>query len=287
MAQTLFRRACRLIVAAPIAEDFATVSARVTEIKDLRVSFKVEKTLSKDPNDATISVYNLNSTTRANLPGKGAKLILEAGYSETVARIFVGDARNILSKREGPDWVTTFECGDGARASSFARVSGSFAAGAKMASVLETIGAATKLPLGNLAEIARGDLGGVTLPGGFVAHGSALRELDKILVSLGYELSIQDEILQVTKAGQPTTEPVFNLNPRTGLIGSPELNDGNGKDKKSTLRITCLLQPQLKPGRKVRLESESFKGEFRISTVEHKGDTNGAEWYSVLELERF
>lgn len=291
----LFDRAARLVVAEPIAEDFSTISAKVTEIKDLRIVFQVKKSLSKDPNEAKIVVYNLSEESRASLAGNYAKVALEAGYVGSLALIFVGDARHIESKHNGVEWETTFECGDGERAYNFAHVNASFAPGAKAAQVINTIGKATGLPLGNLAQVASSADGqsGAGFVNGYVAHGPAIRELDKILRARGFDLSIQNGTLQATKRGEPTTETVVVLNAETGLVGAPETATADTKDgkdaskkgpKKSLIKATSLLQPILAPGRRVRLQSALFSGDTRVETIEHSGDTDGNDWVSKLEL---
>lgn len=279
----LFSRKVALILAVPLAADLSTVSAQVTKIENLRVSFKVTKSLTKDPNSAEIKVYNLSAATRAKLPGKGAKVILQAGYDQTIEQVFIGDARIIESKQEGPDWVTSIECGDGARAAASSRVSTSFAGGTKVADVITKIGKTLKIDLGNLSDVARGVKGEFVQ--GYAAHGSSIKELDTALKAAGFELSIQDGALQVLAPGAVTTEQVIVLDSSSGLIGSPEMGSGDKKDKPPFLKAKSLLQPALKPGRKVHIKSIQYDGNFRVSKVEHTGDTAGQDWYSELELQ--
>jgi hypothetical protein len=281
--ETLFGRRVKLIIAAPLASDFNTISAQTTEIVDMRVVFKVTKTLSKDPNSAEIKVYNLSDATRAGLAGKGAKVLLQAGYDQTLAQVFLGDARFIESKREGVEWVTTFECGDGARSYQHARVSESFAGGVSVSDVVSKIGAATGLDVGNLSGVAPSLTGQYTQ--GYTAHGPAYKELEKVLKAAGYELSTQDGTLQVLAPGETTTEPVVILDSDSGLIGSPEMGSAEKKGGKAVLSAKSLLQPFFRPGRRVRVKSRQYSGDFKAVKVEHEGDTAGGNWYSNLELE--
>ncbi len=281
--EILFGRRVKLVIAAPLKSDFATLSAQVTTIEHLRVAFKITKTLAKDPNAAEIRVYNLAAATRASLPGKGAKILLHAGYDDTIAQIFLGDATFIQHKQEGPDWITTIECGDAARASAFARVSESFGAGVPIGDVVSKIGKATGLDVSGLAGVTAGLSGQYTQ--GYTAHGPAIKELEKVLTAAGYELSIQDGVVQALKPGGVTTETVVVLDSDSGLVGSPEMGSGDKKASKPVLSAKSLLQPILRPGRRVKLKSRSYTGDFRAIKVEHDGDTAGGNWYTSLELE--
>jgi hypothetical protein len=279
----LFDRRCKLVLAYPLANDFKTLSARTVEINDLRISFRIKKTLSKDPNTAEIKVYNLSADRRASLPGKGAKVLLQAGYAGTLDQIFLGDARLIEHSQEGADWVTTIECGDGARAYRFAHVSESFSAGVPYADVISKIASVAGLDVGNLGTVAAQTTG--QFPQGYTVHGPAIKELAKVLEAAGYDLSIQDGTLQALTPGSTTTETVVVLDSDSGLIGSPEMGSAEKKDAKPLLNAKSLLQPILRPGRKVRLSSRLYKGLFRVATVEHSGDTASGPWESSLELE--
>lgn len=289
--ETLFRRKVQVLIAVPVAENFSSVSAQVTNIENLRVSFRVNKSLVKDPNSAEIKIYNLSSTTRAALPGTGAKVILRAGYATTMQQIFIGDARAITSKKEQTEFVTAIECGDGQRAVQHARVSASFGPNAAISDVINTIGRVTKMDLGNLAAAAN------TLPPsqqyvhGYAAHGNALKELDKVLKVAGLEWSIQDGALQLLTPGEATTEEVIELSSESGLIGSPEMATGEKKEGKGTpaarpiLHAKSLLQGGFRPGRRVQVKSRTHQGLFRCVKVDHVGDTAGGDWFSDLELD--
>lgn len=287
----LFRRQVRVLLAVPLSSNLSQVSAQVTEIKDLRVVFKVQKALVKDPNTCELKIYNLSGSTRSQLPGTGAKVVVQAGYEGTLAQIFIGDARTIEHTREGADWVTTIRCGDGERALQFARVNTSFGVGAQVSDVITTIGKATKLDVGNLASVAASVPPSDQYTQGYVAHGSAVKELEKALAKAGYELSIQDGAILALAPGESTTEEVIELSPETGLVGSPEMASGEKKEGKNkapsrpVLKAKSLLQAGFGCGRKVKVISRNHSGLFRVVKLEHSGDTFGGDFYSSLELE--
>jgi hypothetical protein len=280
--ETLFKRKCSLIVAKPLAEDFQNLSAQVTKIEDMRVSFDITKSITKEANEAEIKIYNLSESTRSAITAKGAKVVLQAGYQDTLAQIFIGDARQVKHKQEGVDWVSTITCGDGARAMQFARVSESFAGGTQSAQVIKRIAEVAKIDIGNLDTILPDIDGEFTQ--GYAVHGIAFVELEKLLKVAGYTLSVQDGALLAVTDTSTSTETVLILNRESGLIGSPQMSSEDKKDKKPVLTVRSLLQPDLKPGRRVRLRSAQYNGDFRVEKVKHTGDTNGSDWYSDLEL---
>lgn len=276
-------------------EDFSTALV----ISDLRAKFKIKKTISKEPNTAEIQVYNLSQHTRADMHSRGSKVILEAGYKESIERIFSGDARFITHVNEGPDWITKIDCGDSERVYSFAKISESFRPGTKVKDVagkiLDALGIDAAQAKKSLADL------GTDFVNGRVVHGNAVHELEKIVRAHGYEFSIQDGAAQLTKLDTPIGTQSILLTPNSGLVGSPEYGTSdatpigevrtpslkaNGKavqDKRVILKAKSLLQPGLRCGGLVRIESFAVKGNFRIESVTHTGDTAGGEWYSELE----
>lgn len=290
----LFRRQVEVLLAVPLSEDLTHISAQTTLIKDLRVSFKVVKSLVKDPNTCEIKVYNLAESTRKALPGTGAKIILWAGYQGSIEQLYIGDAKTIDSVQDGTEWVTTVRCGDGERAIQSARISTSFGPGTPFGAVLTEIGRAAKVDIGNLGKVVSRLPSSAQYVHGYTAHGLALSELDKVLKAAGFEWSIQDGALQVLAPGETTTEEVIVLSSETGLVGSPEMATGEKKasGKKSekppakpVLKAKGLLQGGFRPGRRVQVNSRQYNGVFRCQKVEQEGDTASGPWYSALELE--
>jgi hypothetical protein len=278
----LSQRAVRVIVG-------TSASAKV--IEGLRVQFKVKKTTTKEPNCAEVSISNLSETSRASLQSKGVRVILEAGYVGNLAQIFSGDARYISHVREGADWVTKVDLGDGERAYRWARVSESFKAGTTVAAVVSKVAGALGLDTSAAVALVREKVR-EQFTQGFTAHGRASDELDRLLTGRGLEWSIQDGRLQVTEVGKPAPGTAILLSASTGLIGSPAYGSPEKKDgenpstakKKHVLKVKSLLQPGIRPGARVQLDSLSVKGLFRVEAVTHTGDTHGGDWQSEADL---
>lgn len=270
------------------------VAVDTLQIEFLRCSFKVKKSLKADPNTAEIKVTNLSPASRANMRKRGARVVLLAGYAETVAQVFAGDARMIDHRKDPTNWTTIIQCGDGERAYSLNRFAKSYKKGTEVKQVIRDIVDALKVGKGNL-DAAMEKVSGQFLTG-FAANGNAATELEQILSARGMTFSIQDGKLQIL-AERETTKTITVLNKGSGLIGSPEFvtpdppKNGVAPDPtkgshptQPYLKIKTLLQPQIKPGGKVKVESANVQGQlYRAETVVHTGDTAGGEWYTEIE----
>lgn len=276
----LFGRRAKLIVAKPIA-DLKSTAPNAIELESvngagLRIVFRVKKSLDKEPNTARISIYNLAERTRAKLQGDGHRVILEAGYPETIATIFVGDTTRILHKQEGADWVTEIEAQDGRRAYAHSRASVSFSGGTRHSTVIRELVTRLGLPLaGALPELTG------AFVHGFSWVGPAARALDDVLRGVGLEWSIQNNRVQILRP-DAVTQAVVELGPDTGLVGAPEFGSSE-KGKAPPVVTRALLSGRIVPGGKVKLNSNAFKGGFRVLAVDHDGDTSGGAWYTRFE----
>lgn len=283
MAQ-LFRRKARLLIAVPVGTSLTQFSADVYEVEDLRLRFRVVKTLRKEPNTAEVTVTNLSQRSRAELQEKAFRITLQAGYADTLSTIFIGDARDVDSRLAGADWETKIQAGDGERGYRHGRVSESFKGGTSVAAVVRKFAA----EMGVDASTASGflsELTGRQFVTGYAAHGRASKELDRLLRTYGYGWAVQDGKLHVFKPDDSGFESAVELTPDTGLVDSPEMSSPEKKGGKPTLRVKSLLQPSLLPGARVVVRSTQHDGTFKIKKVTHTGDTAGGEFYSELETE--
>ena len=110
MAIKLFNRDLRLQV--------GTLEIKARDREDARqplmkVVFRCEKSTKTAPNKAEFTIYNLSKESRVKIT-KNDALILEAGYSGNIKTIYSGQVRWARTAREGPNWVTVIEVGDGA-----------------------------------------------------------------------------------------------------------------------------------------------------------------------------
>lgn len=242
--------------------------------KDLRVKFTVEKTVDSIPNKATVSIFNLTAANRAFAEQKDIQLKLFAGYDGKAELLFVGDIDPSASKTElqGADYVTIFECGDGQTTYRKTKFDKSYAEGTPLKEIAKDLFSSLGNTVTDISSLPEG-----TLLNGMSLSGLAKFHLDTIMVKLGLDWSIQNGQIQVTKKnGGVTVEQAVLLTPSTGLIGVP-------KRKGEGIEVTSLLQPQLKPGRKIEVRSRFAEGVYSVQSVSHTGDNFGSEFYSIME----
>lgn len=297
MTEPLYGRRCVAILSRVLARseavggDATTITRDYEELRvsDLRMIFKVEKNVESEPNTLDLAIYNLAAPRRALVQQKHLKVRLLAGYegASGPAELFSGGARQVYSKREGPDWVTRILCGDGEDEYRNTFFSGSFRAGTRLSDAAKNIAETLRragLGLGNLPAQVGGYVGPVsTFEKGVSVHGRAYVELQKVLKTMGFQMSVQDGQLQVLRETEAAPSTAVVLGPDSGLIGSPEHGTPEEKGGPSLVKARSLVQPRFRAGGPVILEAASFKGQYRVQKLRHTGDTAGGEWYSDIE----
>lgn len=244
--------------------------------RELRTSFKIERTPSGTPaNSGDFTIFNLNGDSRGFIE-KGMKIRLETSYNEEpLVPAFVGDVKKFEHKREGVDWLTTIEAGDGHKAISEAAIFASLGPGSSPEQVLKALKDSMKGV--DISEGFTGALNSIAQKTqGITLQGRTADELDQLLEPQGLEWSIQDEVLQVVKVGEATTEPVLVLTPSTGLVSARRLEDGK-------LEVIAYMAPGLRPRRRVKVVGEEVQGVFIVEKVRHNGDTHGKPWFTTAE----
>lgn len=258
--------------------------------EDLRVVFHVTKTSEKEPNTMDLRVYNLSDGSRSLTDAKGMKIVLEAGYknddlgTNTRAVIFSGLSRLCDHTHDSEDWETRILCGDGETLFQTTRMVKSFAAGARLEDAIKSVADVLKVNKGNLNEaLKNGGLPFQKFEYGLPVSGSAVDVFNSLMKTAGYTWSVQQGALQVIKKGDQLVEEAVVLSKDTGLIGSPEHSAPHKHKKPSFLVAKCLLNPKIRPGCTVRMDSLLVKGDFIVHKVVHSGDSHGNDWTSKFE----
>lgn len=258
-----------------------SLTAGSLQVTGLRVQFKANKKLSKEPNELEATVYNLSENSRAMLREVGRRAVLEAGYGTETSVLFVGDTRLVTHTREGANWLTRLQCGDGEQVYRHARTLESFAPGTPKSVIARSLFSSLGIDAREAINAVSGLVEQFTQ--GYVAAGRVSTELDRLLKGSGLGWSIQDGKLQVLTERGVTSDAIVLISPDTGLVGSPVHGSPAARGKPQVLRIKSLLQPSIRPGSRVQLEAAEMQGLFKVLEVTHTGDTHGGDWYSELE----
>lgn len=297
----LFGRLARLTIGqsggeGKLIESFSRDKDTGQLTQGLHFIFNIEQTSDSTPNKMSIQIYNLSATSRALTERRGATVILEAGYGNiltdpiiptdtktqiqpTIALIFKGDIGKSKTLKQGPDWVTTIETGDGLDAYQNAKFSGSFGPGTDAGGIMGSVIGATGLGQGDIQT------GSGQYVNGFSFSGMARDAMDMLTGKTNTEWSIQDGKVQVVPINSATREVGILIDTNSGLVGSPHMTSFNNPNqpKSSGCEFVSLLQPGLKPGRRVQIKSLKVNGNFIVRKVKHNGDTRTGPWYSEVE----
>lgn len=273
---TLFGRELSLNIA-------GTLIKVTSENRDaLRVGFKVVRANSKEPNGAEIIIHNLSPSNRTKFQQDKLPTVLQAGYVGNISTIFNGSLDFGQNTRPGTDWITSLQASDGGPKFRSARINTSRKGPAKIGDVLRDVANAMGIGLGNTNEkINEGAIRGklTEFVNGIVLSGKAEVQLDKVLKSMGYKWSIQDGQLQLLGPNETIGSGAILLKPGTGMVGTPEAGE------KGFVKVRSLLQPELTPGRRVKIESkrDDVSGFFRVEKAIFVGDTWSNDWYVDME----
>jgi hypothetical protein len=257
-------------------------------IDNLRISFAVEKSLEKFPNNSTFKIYNLSESTRAFIENEKSVIVLKAGYGNSKKGIFTGDISMVWHEKNGPDIITNVEAGDGLSSFINSRIDISMAPGSTVRNVIDV--------LKNSMGVVAGELQGLNQDreylNGHTMSGPTRNELDNLAEADGLEWSIQDNKLQMLPRSSGSSLPAFLLTAETGLIGTPYktkiinesiLSKKDGKERDNGMHCVSLLNGEITPGRIIRVKTKLLTGNFKVIRVRHFGDFEGNEWFSEIE----
>lgn len=249
------------------------------ETYEMRVQFDVERTISGSPNTFSIKIYNLSKDHR-NALGRELEMVqLEAGYvppegGGNLGIIAKGRIRDFQHDREGADIVTTVSCGDGDAAYRRSTVSKTIPKGTPIPEVVEELYKDMEKQGINRGEWKFPD-DVRTLKRPYSMCGSCTRELDTLGRGNGFYWSIQNETLEIIP-GNGYLAGMILVSPSTGMIGAPTITD-NG------VKVKALLNPDARPNRQVKVESEvlqmNSQGDtYRISELNFSGDNQEGDF---------
>lgn len=271
------------------------------EITDLKITFNIQKTLSRSPNKNNVKVWNLSPQTRAELEKPDTRCILYAGYSEDsgLLLLFQGNVMFAYTSFEDANVITEFELGDGEIEYRNSTVSLGYAEGTSSRQILIDTAKQMGLPI-SIAD----DASDFVYPNGFSYHGAARNALTKATKAAGLTWSIQNGFVQIMQSGGSTSRQAVVLSADSGMIGSPErerqsaaevarvrdLPTGQNRNIVSAARqydgwrVKSLLMPTINAGDQIKLESRTADATYVVAEVQHIGDSIDGDWQSIFKL---
>jgi len=278
-ASTLqWKRQCEVVVGQ---------AGRGLSIQDLRIYFKVEKSLARVPNTALIKIYNLTQAHENQIRDEFDDVLVNAGYEGAALLVFRGNIRHVFRYRDGNDQITEIDAADGDRDFRKTILNFTLAAGSSTSQLLDQVVAKfTTTKKGHAVVKDRKRLRGR------VVTGMARDVLDEIAQDSDAHWSIQNGVLEIVPADSTLPTEAIVLRSDTGLLGAPEIDDKG-------ITATCMLNPRIRVNGKIWLDNNDLKakiqkeletkpGARKVKTTKHRGvlarlDPDGV--YKVIKIE--
>lgn len=264
-------------------------------IKNLHMSFDILATRDSKPNTAQITVFNLSETTRSLFSKETTGIEFWAGYGDDIGMIFRGswdkDVSIFRHRKEGTDWLTEIETGDGLKEFQNTYFDKSYSAGTPATTIVKDITKAMGLPV--IFDWTNTK----TLVSGAMFSGKAKDVLDDLATEYGFEWSSQHGSINVVDEGatMKSDPTAVVLSPDTGLVGRPVIT-------KSGLEVTSLMLATIKPMRLIKLDpatvvtnlggkqeeiksgiKPSASGVYRVDRIRYHGNNFGGEFNCVIQ----
>ena len=243
-----------------------------------RIAFQIDQDETASGNNVQIEVYGLSPDTRAQIQQREQIVLVEAGYGDQLEILAIAEVDRVITRREPPEIVTTIEAIDGGASLVSIRVNVSYEPGYSVRQVIDQIADQAALPV----RVAPGVDLQQSYETGAAFSGTVKRALDQALARVpGVDWSVQDDEIVLRRPGEPTDQSIVVLSPSSGLVRSPERLEDQNTDG---WQVESLLQPRIRPGANVRIESADVNADTVVRRVSHQGDTRGNDWLSTAEV---
>lgn len=278
-------------------------------VENLRVQFEVAKTIESAPNVAVIRIFNLHPDNEAKIKNEFDEVLLNAGYEGAMRLVFRGNIKHVYRYRDGNDYITEIEAGDGDKDFRKAVMNETLAAGTTTSQLVDRavgtfkgVGGTTK---GHVQVNERERIRGK------VISGNTRDVLHDVARESGANWSIQDGQLVIVSTNDVLPGEAIVLRADTGMLGAPEINDKG-------IAVKCLMNPALRVNGAIKLDNNGIKakrvkaqalatkrekqetnaplgreneqlvrldpdGIYKVLKLTHKGDNRGQDWVSEIE----
>lgn len=231
----------------------------------LDVEFDVPFDDDMEPNEATITIYNLSDNTIKQLK-KGAAITIEAGYKGDTGVLFSGFISKVETVHRDADKETTIYAMDDIKDHSIQSIS--FKAGSKASYILESLIKKTGIPVA-VFKVRRDH----TYKNAQTVDGDLMDNISKYAEVCGISVYVSKGKIyaRYIKEGDNLN---FNVSPDTGMIGYPSAftEEVKAEDFTETVNgynVEMLLQHRMCAGAIVNLKSKTASGKFRVCSGRH------------------
>jgi hypothetical protein len=270
-----------------------------TLISDLDIEFDLTRTNTKAYNAARFTIYNAKQQTRNEILSEGKNVVLKAGYADegNLGIIFTGTITESISKKRGPDYVTTIMAMDIAanrQQLTYSTVSLSYTNNTLLSTILLDISGQIGIPIAGTENVT------IVMNNGFTFAGTLtnlIKRIEKILKADGLIFFFDNNEMVIFRPG--TQDNRFGsalITPTSGLIGeiqvmndasqqNPTATDGDqsAPDEKKRIKFQCMINPKLRPNSVVILKSSALNGVFLIDKIRFFGGIKSSNFRCDIE----
>lgn len=274
----------------------------VLDVSNLRIQFSITRIAMLYPNQAKITIYNLNAEMENSIVQEGYRVIVEAGYPANYGQIFDGTVIMCNRyKQSATDYILNIIALDGNQFLNEGFCTFSYAKGQTARQVVQNIcdKASNPISLG----YASPQLDTITYSKGATVYGSPKTTLADIARSINGTWFVDNgKLYMIAYSDNAAKLPgglnqAVKLSPKTGLLGNPQQVDFG-------IQARCLLNPKIMPYGLISVESQYITqqlvsignfsqgisrayeldpdGIYRVCSVTFTGDTRGNEWYADI-----
>lgn len=255
----------------------------------LNISFNIKKKpdAKKSGNSATINITNLSDDNINYIRDTEPAIILRIGYDNVNKVIFKGIVKELDTDdyTGGMDRRTTLKCVPSNSVTYTPVVSMTLLPNQSVRNAVDKTIESSGLTVGTISASGLNN----RYPHGYSIEGSPRDVLSQLGSENEFEYRIDNDTVHVTDIHgvQGTTGNATVISPLTGLIGVPTRASPDGskvksdKDRKNGIRFKALANPDLQPGRLIKIENTKITGLFRIKSVTFNGDWRGGNWTAV------
>ena len=241
-----------------------------------KINLDVKLDVEDTPNNGTVAIYNLSENHERQIIEKGVAITIDAGYGDVAGRLFTGSVQRVERERERLQRITKIA------------ISSSDIENSKLGGYTERtyLGAYSvrgivndivtqdlQLPLGRLDPIPEH----LTVENWVWAESSheALKNLLKTHKITAYQDG--DGIIQFNVASKKSVIAAnITLNKENGLLESPTVTDEG-------IRAKSLLNPSMRIGDIVAIESNVVSGAYKIVAMTHTGSNWDGNFNTEIE----
>lgn len=237
---------------------------------DLHIDFEIEKSLNEEPNDATITIYNLNEATRSKLVDSSNQYspieiyITPGGFPETFVLAYSGEVNECRNHFLNPGHETVLWCTSEQENHRSLFFNKEYEAGTSYRTIIDDMITAINLPRGFIETIPDQE---ILMSESF--SGPAFPILQRYVFDMGLYAYILDGKILITDREEHGNPTVFNIN-EDFLLQTPQAT--SRVDKQTIMQRTVTQARSVNPFARQRKRRKKTK------TTKVNGDNGYTEY---------